>query len=359
MVPTNPDNSQPLIYRILDSLGVAHLVVPVNHTHTESEVTDLTTHLVNKLAKLTSFTTGNFVKVKSDGTLEDSGKKASDFQSPLTFDDTPTSGSNNPVKSGGILAAISNAVANKLAKLTSFTTGNFVKIKSDGTLEDSGKSASDFQSPLTFDSTPTENSTNPVTSGGVYAAIKNAIAPSIGITAVFYGTNTTTLTMSDGGNLPVGIFMSELKLRRHSSRKAAFVSSTTITVKYEIYSDSFVRIYYNDTLFAHKSGDTWTVDYPSVGLVELCPFYYPTPGSQWIELTPIDGGFNTGQKFYLVSDEPTGYQVWQAGSERAHSCITTLGSSNKANEFLNTNYDAWPDYYDMPSDAPYEVSAQS
>ena len=193
----------------------------------------------------------------------------------------------------------------------------------------------------------------------MYAAIKNAIAPSTGITAIFYGTNTTTLTMSDVGNLPVGIFMSELTLRRRSSRKAAFVSSTTITVKYEIYSDSFVKIYYNDTLFAHKSGDTWTVDYPSGGLVELCPFYYPTPGSQWIELTPIDGGFNNGQKFYLVSDELTGYQVWQAGSDRMHSCITTLGSSNKANEFFNTNYDAWPDEYDMPSDAPYEVSARS
>ena len=157
MTPTNPDNSQPLIYRILDSLGVAHLVAPVNHTHEQSEVNGLISALAAKLAKLTSFTTGNFVKVKSDGTLEDSGKKASDFadaaatataldakQDTLTFDDIPTSGSNNPVKSGGILAAISNAVANKLAKLTSFTTGNFVKVKADGTLEDSGKSASDF-----------------------------------------------------------------------------------------------------------------------------------------------------------------------------------------------------------------------
>lgn len=113
MVPSNPSNGQPLIFRILDSLGVAHIVACFNHTHDKSEVDGLVASLNGK-------------------------------QNTLTFDDAPTNGSNNPVKSGGIFTAIANAVANKLAKLTSFTTGNFVRVKSDGTLEDSGKKASDF-----------------------------------------------------------------------------------------------------------------------------------------------------------------------------------------------------------------------
>ena len=57
-------------------------------------------------------------------------------QDALTFDDTPTSGSSNPVKSGGVHSALS------------------------------GK-----QDALTFDNVPTQNSANPVKSGGVFSAL--------------------------------------------------------------------------------------------------------------------------------------------------------------------------------------------
>lgn len=57
-------------------------------------------------------------------------------QSALTFDNTPTENSTNPVTSGGVYAALA-----------------------------------DKQGTLTFDTTPTENSTNPVTSGGLYDVI--------------------------------------------------------------------------------------------------------------------------------------------------------------------------------------------
>lgn len=57
-------------------------------------------------------------------------------QDSLTFDNSPTSGSNNPVKSGGVYTALS------------------------------GK-----QNTLTFDNSPTENSDNPVKSGGIYTAL--------------------------------------------------------------------------------------------------------------------------------------------------------------------------------------------
>lgn len=65
----------------------------------------------------------------------DSGK-----QDTLTFDQTPTSGSYNPVTSGGVANALD-------AK----------------------------QDTLTFDTAPTQDSTNPVTSGGIYTAILNAV----------------------------------------------------------------------------------------------------------------------------------------------------------------------------------------
>lgn len=70
-------------------------------------------------------------------------------QDALTFDNTPTSGSNNPVKSGGIY----DALATK-------------------------------QNALTFDLAPTENSTNPVTSGGVYDAISQA---GVGVVSSVFG----------------------------------------------------------------------------------------------------------------------------------------------------------------------------
>lgn len=41
---------------------------------------------------------------------------------------------------------------------------------------DAGKAVADFQEKLTFDSTPTQNSTNPVTSGGVKSYVDNAVS---------------------------------------------------------------------------------------------------------------------------------------------------------------------------------------
>ena len=87
-------------------------------------------------------------------------------QGALTFDNVPTSGSENPVKSGGIYTAL----AGKQDTLTidsAPTSGSDNPVKSGGVYTAlSGK-----QNTLTFDSTPTENSTNPVTSGGIYNAL--------------------------------------------------------------------------------------------------------------------------------------------------------------------------------------------
>jgi hypothetical protein len=67
----------------------------------------------------------------------------------------------------GALGALST---NKADKVSSATNGNFAGLDASGNLNDSGKKPSDFQTVLTFDNAPTENSNNPVKSGGVYSA---------------------------------------------------------------------------------------------------------------------------------------------------------------------------------------------
>ncbi len=79
---------------------------------------------------------------------------AANLQAALTFDDAPTSGSANPVKSGGVYTALA------------------------------GKQAT-----LEWDSTPTADSTNPVTSGGVHAAIAAADIGDTGWVAMTMNSN--------------------------------------------------------------------------------------------------------------------------------------------------------------------------
>jgi hypothetical protein len=79
-------------------------------------------------------------------------------QDKLTFDSTPTSGSSNPVTSGGVY----NALQNVQPDLSDYYTKTQV---------DTALAAK--QNTLTFDTAPTENSENPVTSGGIYTALQN------------------------------------------------------------------------------------------------------------------------------------------------------------------------------------------
>lgn len=85
---------------------------------------------------------------------------AANLQAALTFDDSPTSASDNPVKSGGVYTALA------------------------------GKQAT-----LEWDSTPTADSTKPVTSGGVHAAITAADIGDTGWVAMTMNPG----VVSDGG----------------------------------------------------------------------------------------------------------------------------------------------------------------
>ena len=89
-------------------------------------------------------------------------------QDTLTFDSSPANGSNNPVTSGGIFAALSlkanntdlNALSDKVDKKAEASELKSLK----GVVANK-------QDTLTFDTVPAADSANPVKSGGVYSAL--------------------------------------------------------------------------------------------------------------------------------------------------------------------------------------------
>lgn len=92
-------------------------------------------------------------------------------QDKLTFDKAPTANSSNPVTSGGIKTALDtkldkNGNASTAIKATQDSNGNNIITTYATKTEVAGK-----QAKLTFDSTPTANSSNPVTSDGIKKAI--------------------------------------------------------------------------------------------------------------------------------------------------------------------------------------------
>ncbi len=104
-------------------------------------------------------------------------------QSALTFDTTPTSNSSNPVKSSGIKTAL-DAKADA-STLTSHTSNTTVHITAAERTAWNAKQAA-----LTFDTTPTANSANPVKSSGIYTALSAKQDASTAITTSNIGSQT-------------------------------------------------------------------------------------------------------------------------------------------------------------------------
>ncbi len=108
-------------------------------------------------------------------TVTDAEKaKWSGKQDKLTFDSTPTASSANPVTSGGVKTELDKkANSADLAKIA--TSGKLADATQDAThrvVTDTEKDKwSGKQDKLTFDSTPTASSANPVTSGGIKTAL--------------------------------------------------------------------------------------------------------------------------------------------------------------------------------------------
>ncbi len=108
---------------------------------------------------------GNFDII--DIQLKKNADALEDKQASLTFDDSPTAGSDNPVKSGGIFSALEEK-QDQLAYDDTPTEGSLNPVTSGGVY----KALEEKQASVIFDDSPTEGSPNPVRSGGVYIALE-------------------------------------------------------------------------------------------------------------------------------------------------------------------------------------------
>lgn len=86
-------------------------------------------------------------------------------QNTLIFDDTPLSGSNNPVKSGGIYTALSG-------KMNTMTIDQAPTLNSQNLVTSGGVYAAIASGGIVMDDVPTSGSNNAVKSGGVYTALQ-------------------------------------------------------------------------------------------------------------------------------------------------------------------------------------------
>lgn len=127
--------------------------------YTKTETDNAITAEIEKLDVSDSAVAGSYVTAVSeaDGKISVTREAA---------DETPTANSKKMLTSGGAKTALDD----KADKVSNATNGNLAGLDSNGNLTDSGKKESDFQTALTFDDAPTENSDNPVKSGGVYTA---------------------------------------------------------------------------------------------------------------------------------------------------------------------------------------------
>ena len=160
----NPDEVQ----RKLDAMQTEINGVKTSIQTITQNVTTLTGNVNTNTTDIETLT-GEMTNVKN--TLKNK-------QNKLTFDATPTAGSQNPVTSDGIKRAIDNIdvgnVQEQLDAIKAEQTEQNTKISSnkreiDNVKEDlAGK-----QNVLTFDATPTAGSNNQVTSDGIKRAIDN------------------------------------------------------------------------------------------------------------------------------------------------------------------------------------------
>ncbi len=95
-------------------------------------------------------------------------------QAALTFDGIPTAGSTNPVTSEGVKQYVDNSVSGKQDKQDNTLTTTDKTVV--GAINELNTALATKQDELTFDSTPTAGSTNPVTSGGVKTYVDNKVS---------------------------------------------------------------------------------------------------------------------------------------------------------------------------------------
>ena len=143
MTPSNPDNQQPLIYRIADAIGVFHLVAPVDHNHPMSEVAGL-------VAALAAKANAAAVETALAGKANVNHQHAGVSNGNNGWVDVTNNGQTQVVGDQSVMIGIGDNDA------ATVTLANIANLK---------------RALLDPDSSPTEDSTNLVTSGGVKAAL--------------------------------------------------------------------------------------------------------------------------------------------------------------------------------------------
>ena len=155
-------------------------------------VTDLNTVLASYITSsaLTTALSSYYTKTETNNLLDTK-------QNILTFDDMPTTGSVNPVKSTGIKSALD--AKQDVLSWDSEPTASSTKAISSGAV----KTALDTkQNILTFDNVPTLDSPNPVKSDGIYRAMStsatNTVTKTVSFTANSYAHTGFGIPKDDG-----------------------------------------------------------------------------------------------------------------------------------------------------------------
>lgn len=153
------------------SMGIQQLDFQI-YLITIENVLDIT----GKANKVSNATNGNFAALDSNGNLTDSGHKHSDYQASLvsgtnikTVNGTSILGSGNIATPQGTITGVnmngSSVATSGVANLGTVITG--VKVGTTSLTPSNGVVTIDR------DTTPTSNSSNLITSGGVYSALQN------------------------------------------------------------------------------------------------------------------------------------------------------------------------------------------
>ena len=194
MNPTNTDKT-PFIFRFLDSLGVQHTVVPSNHTHTMSEVTDLPAIETTPTANSTKLVTSGGIfaalaqkaaaihqHVMSDitGLIDALAGKANaqHTHDKIEGGSGGYTGSVEVTSSGIVKVSGSSAAEVEVgnAKVNVYEQSIEIKIGDTDILINASDLAS-FRLLFEPDTYPTADSPYMVTSGGIWSCISNTSAP--------------------------------------------------------------------------------------------------------------------------------------------------------------------------------------
>lgn len=163
------------------------------------------------------------------------------------------------------VTGLTTALSAKADKLSAGTSGSIVIADTEGNLGRSNTTLNDLQGKLTFDSTPTASSTNPVTSGGVKTALEgkqdtltfdatptlNSTNPvtsngvHVAIEEKFQGIVPNIVTLGQGETIE----LDDLSMAPNSVRRFIVLNDYSSAIP-------FPNIFNSDSLPVHISGDS-------------------------------------------------------------------------------------------------------